>query len=345
MDRPKSIATDAEHEAAARMSGDPRLREKLDRKRYGDGLDRLSLRYGMDDWAPLIAAVFAMGMYLVGELPFAWQAGTVVLPSLKTGEMHLGGAVLVFNSLLFLLSVFLYIADGRPFFAKRGQSGNRWTLMATGTAALALFAIYTAQTQAADEVRVIVEKRETLEKKATEIEVKITETKDTMPSRRAAELELERAQDEAVGSKLNTVTAGEAKIFCADVAEFEANMMCRQKILRASVDCTQDVSTSVRDGACDPIKAAQMRLARIDDMEKLQKERAAELARIEKQLGDLPEASNYFVRQIANLAKWSVPDAQSRIYIFIGLLCLLVPAAIFAIVFVRRQDPQPQPVP
>jgi len=346
MDKPKSANTEAEIEAAAQLSSDPRLRARLERKHYGDGLDRLALRDGLDDWAGIVLLAFGVAMYCAGEIPFAWQAGVVVLPGLEVNGWHFGGLVAVFNSLIFILAVFMFIADGRKFFAVRGGKANRWSSIVAGTAALALFAIYTAQTQAADEVRAIVDKRVTLEDDIRGLEVKIRETNDTMPSRKAAELAMERAQDEAVGSHLNTVTDGEAKILCAKVSDFEERMQCKQKILRASVDCTQDVSTNVRDSACDPIKAAQMQIARIDEMETLQALRAADIEKKKAELKALPEASNYFIRQIADQTKWTIPDAQSRVYFFIGLLLLFVPAAIFAKVVVRKPDaPTPTPSP
>lgn len=341
MDKPRSTATDMDNEAAAKLSADPRLRSRLERRAYGDGLDKLAWRDGLDDWGSVLLAVFALGMYVFGELVFQWQAGTVVLPGLKVGDWHFGGVVAVCNSILFILLVFLFIADGRPFFGVLGKKGNRWSSAMAGSAALALFAVYTAQTTAADEVRVLVEKREALEKSIVDLETKITQTADSMPSRAAVELAMERAQDEAVGSRLNTVTEGEAKIMCADVADFEERMTCRQKILRASVDCTQDVSPLVRDAACDPIKAAQMQLARISALEALQAQRAIDKKTAEDELKALPEASNVFIRQIANATSWSLPDAQSRTYVLIALLCLFVPAAIFAKVFVRKPDPPP----
>lgn len=342
--KPRSTATQAELEGVAKYAADPRLAAKLERKKYGDGLDRLAWRDGLDDWGSVLLAVFALGMYCFGELVFQWQAGTVVLPGLKMGDWHFGGIVAVCNSILFILLVFLYIADGRPFFALRGAKGNRWSSAMAGSAALALFAVYTAQTTAADEVRVAVEKREALELKISDLAQKITETNDTMPSRKAATLALERAQDEAVGSHLNTMSDGEAKIMCANVADFEERMTCRQKILRASVDCTQDVSPLVRDAACDPIKSAQMTLARIADLEALQAQRAADKVKAEAELAAMPPVSNLFIRQVADLTKWSIPDAQSRTYVLIALLCLFVPAAIFAKVFVRKADPPPAAV-
>lgn len=341
MGKPRSAAADAEIEAQVKLSLDPRLQGRLEAKRYGDGLDRLSLRYGLDDWGGVTLLAFAIGMYVFGELVFAWQAGTVVLPGLKLGKWHFGGLVAVFNSLIFILLVFMYIADGRRFFALRGQKGNRWSSAVAGTAALALFAIYTAQTTAADEVRAIVDKREMLEAKVAGLEKEILDQAALIPSRKAAELALERAQDEAVGSHLATISDGEAKILCADVKDFAENMTCRQKALRASVDCTRDVSTLVRDAACDPIKMAQIQLARIDDANDQQKLREKAKADAAAELAALPEASNYFIRQIADMTKWSIPDAQSRTYIFIGLICLFVPAAIFAKVFVRKPDPAP----
>lgn len=345
MDKPRSTATDMDNEAAAKLSADPRLRARLERRTYGDGLDKLAWRDGLDDWGSVLLALFAIGMYVAGELVFQWQAGTVVLPGLKMGSWHFGGVVAVCNSILFILLVFLFIADGRPFFGVLGKKGNRWSSAMAGSAALALFAVYTAQTTAADEVRVLVEKREALERAITDLGVKITQTADTMPSRKAIELALERAQDEAVGSRLNTVTDGEAKILCADVSDFEERMSCRQKILRASVDCTQDVSPLVRDAACDPIKSAQMQLARIADLEALQAQRALEKKQAEDELAAMPPASNLFIRQVADITKWSLPDAQSRTYVLIALLCLFVPAAIFAKVFVRKPDPPAQVIP
>ena len=63
----------------------------------------------------------------------------MVLPGLEALGWHFGGFVSVFNSLIFILAVFMFIADGRPFLALRNQKGNRWSSVVVGSAALALF--------------------------------------------------------------------------------------------------------------------------------------------------------------------------------------------------------------
>jgi hypothetical protein len=345
MEKPNSASTDAAIAAAGKYAQDPRLAERLARKAYGDGLDRLSLRDGMHDLAPMLLLVFAVAMYAFGEVPFAWQSGQVVLPGLK----EWGGVVLVANSLIFILLVLLYISDGRPFVGRKAKrngvtgeivvpavSGNRWSIAMAATCVLAVFAIYTAQTTAADAVRKAVEQRAGVEAEIKRLEAEIRDA--IIPNRRAAELAREQAQDLAVGAGLNTVTPGEANILCADREGFEARMTCRQEVLRASVDCTQSTSNLVREQACGQIKVADIQLARIDEEVLKQQLREQALEKKGKELDAMPPVSNSFVLQIADMTSWSIPDAQSRSYIAIALICLLIPAIIFAKVLVRRDD-------
>jgi hypothetical protein len=348
MDKPNSAATDATIAAAKKYAADPRLADRLTRKAYGDGLDRLSLRDSAHDLAPLLLLVFAGAMYAFGEIPFAWQSGHVVLPGLR----EWGGVVLVANSLIFILLVLLYIADGRPFFARKerrnritgevivpGTRGNSWSIAMAATCVLALFAIYTAQTTAADEVRKAVAQREEVARDVVRLTAEIRDA--LIPNRRSAELAMEQAQDLAVGAGLNTLTPGEANILCADVAGFEDKITCRQKFLRASIDCTQSTSVMVRENACGQIKAAEIQISRIEEEEARQAQRQLDLAAAKAKLDAMPPASNSFVLQIADMSGWSIPDAQSRSYIAIALICLLIPAIIFAKVLVRREDPPP----
>jgi hypothetical protein len=315
--KPGSAAVDLAAEQLAKAAGNPALAERERRRQYGDLLDRVGVREGVANGVAAILLAVGFVFAFVGA-NFAWNAGQVIWPDAPV----LGGLAAVVNDLGFILFVFCFDETQRP------AMKNRWTLPVAATFLLSLFCIYTSQTQAAERVRLQVEKTRGIEASIAKLAATIDGT--VIQARRPAELGLERAQDEAVGWGFNTISQAEAKRMCAGEKEFEAAMECRQKVLRASVDCTQDIPMEARDAACDPIKLYETRLAQIDEAEANLAADTLKRDGLKAELAAQPKASNVFIESISRVTGWELQDAQARIYIALGLVFLLIPAIIFA---------------
>lgn len=327
MGKQTSAASEAEI-AAAEKYLDEETAAELRARKHGDALDQLRVRKGVSHTAQLLALVAGVILFCVASV-FAWQAGEVVFPSLKLGALRIGGVPLIVNEVVFVLSVFLSLAE-----PKGQRIKSSWTWLAGVSFLFALFCIYTSQTTAAESVREIVEKEERLEREILQLEVDIEAT--VIPSKRPTETALTEALNEAVGSGLSTITEAEAETMCAGAGNSLERLECRQAELRLYVDCAQDISPIVRDATCTPIAAYRAALERIDDMHAQLDAKMALVAEKEAELEALPDASNKFVRDIADFGGWEIDDAQSRTYIFLGLLFLLSPAVIFAMTLERR---------
>lgn len=355
--QPTSMQTAAEKAAAAKYA-DKEIADQAHRRAHGDGVDWLGLRDGMNKWGLL--ALFAVGaVFLWVGFQFDWQAGAVVFPSMRDGAgKPNGGWATVANNVAFILAVYFWRRDP-------GGARNPFVFLVLSTACLAFFSIYTSQTTAADKVRVAVAAHDALEKTIADLDRKIAATE--IPSAERAQLALDAALDEAVGSHLTrlgdelehklcaryadeeparlTCQSAIAEEFAADKCRsepvFDNRMACRRQILRASVDCTQDMKTKVRDNTCDPITSAKSKLKQIADMTaQLKLDRDTRLVDQAK-LDAMPPASNVFIQV---LSKWplvggDLQDTQAKVYVLLGLIFLLTPAFIFAYTLERRKLP------
>lgn len=352
--QPTSTQTAAEKAAAAKYA-DSEIAAQAHARAHGDGVDKLGLREGMNKWG-LLALMGVGGVFMWVAWQFAWQAGAVVFPSLVDHDKKpIGGAATVANEIAFMLSVYFWRRDP-------GGWRNPYVYLVASTACLAFVSIYTSQTTAADKVRVAVEAQGALEKTIADLDRKIAQTE--IPSAERAQIDLDAALDEAVGSHLTrlgderehklcaraadeaarlTCQSAIAEEFAADQCRgkpvFDDRMVCRRAILRASVDCTQDMKTKVRDNTCDPITAAKKKLKTIADMTAQLKADHKTRDDDQAKLDAMPPASNVFIQV---LSKWPVvggdlQDTQAKVYVLLGLIFLLTPAFIFAYTLERKR--------
>lgn len=320
---------------AAARAGNQELAESLDRRRNGDWLDRGNFRQGIDDASQTIILVAGLAMFW-GELNFGWFAGNALFPGLLLGEgptaRHWGGLLTCANSVLFVLLVFRWRSE-KLTLKESLWSGWFWSMVAS--AVFALFSVYVSQTNAADEIRVLVEKKETLASTIEKETSDLTKARHFQDSLDPIVNKLHGAQDEAVGWSLNVIDDAKAEDLCTSVIAFKEHMACVAQAKRDSINCTRDVEPKARD-VCNRIELYTTQVAawRAEDAALMKRETDNNTA--SKQLAAMPEASNAFVRTIANLTKWEIQDAQSRIYVGLAVIFLLLPAMIFAMTLERR---------
>lgn len=329
--RPKSEKVEAEAEALAKYR-DPELAALHREDAYGDALSRSGARRHADDKGEMAALIFA-GVMFCGELLFAWFSGAALFPQLQVDGHRVGGILTGANSCLFIWLVHLYMRDRVPAEeGVRSKTLNRFARNPWGgpLAACALFAfgsIFVSQTNAAEDVKEVVDERDRLQAEILQYRAQLNDP--LQPTDARLEVNLKDAQDEVVGWRLNTVPEETAIEYCAGQPDFAAREECRKQTLRDSIDCTQDIDPRARD-VCNRVTAYR---GQIEDRAAWRKQIVENEAAIEA----LPDVTNVWIESIAKSTGWELDETTSRVYVFLALVFLLVPAWIFARTLKRRQ--------
>ena len=204
---------------------------------------------------------------------------------------------------------------------------NPWAGPLSACALFAFGSIFVSQTNAAEDVKEVVDERDRLQLEILQYRAQLNDP--LQPTDARLDVNLKDAQDEVVGWGLNTVPEEEAIAFCAGQADFAAREECRKQTLRDSIDCTQDIDPRARD-VCNRVTAYR---GAIEDRAGWRKQIADNQAAID----NLPDVTNAFIEAISTATGWAIDETTSRVYVFLALVFLLVPAWIFARTLKRRE--------